>query len=187
MSITFKKASFEHRDEVLRWLDEPHVREFWDNSPEHRADLDIFINGRKVPSPYFDGIFYYWIGLKNDQPFCLIMSAGVSVESNVPELWKANLSQSGNTISLDFLIGEITFLGQGLADKTLKAFVSFYQKDIDCRTDTFLIDPDINNPKAQRVYEKAGFIKSGSFIANAGIFVGNETVLLVKNVDNHKF
>lgn len=182
MLITFKKAAPEHKQQVLSWLDKPYVQEFWDNSLGHRTDLAIFMDGRKEPSPYYDGIFDYWIGLADDQPFSLIMSAGVSAEDDVPELWKANLSESGNTVSLDFLIGEQAFLAKGLAAKTVEAFILFYQSNIDGQTDTFFIDPDESNQKAQHVYEKAGFIKVGSFIANAGVYAGNETVLLIKKL-----
>ncbi|MDC9622528.1 hypothetical protein PSI22_13005 [Xenorhabdus sp. XENO-7] len=57
MSISFEKATLQHKEQVLSWLDKPYVQEFWDNSDAYRVDLDIFMKGRKIQSSYFDGIF----------------------------------------------------------------------------------------------------------------------------------
>lgn len=40
--ITFKKASFEHQDILFKWLDERHVKDFWENSQEHQKDIIHF-------------------------------------------------------------------------------------------------------------------------------------------------
>ena len=38
-------------------------------------------------------------------------------------------------------------MGKGLVAPTLKAFVDFYQSNVDEKADTFFIDPDVNNPR----------------------------------------
>nr|WP_155806597.1 GNAT family N-acetyltransferase [Photorhabdus temperata] len=101
----------------------------------------------------FDGIFDYWIGFKNGEPFCLMMSNKVSVDDDILELWKTNLSSTGNTVSLDFMIGEEAFLGKGLAAIAINTFIAFYLSNIDAKTDIFLIDPDRDNKKALRAYD----------------------------------
>ncbi|PWY56541.1 acetyltransferase [Legionella qingyii] len=73
------------------------------------------------------------------------------------------MSPSGHTIGLDFGIGNIKYLGQGLAAPTLIEFVSFYNKSVDPLADTFFIDPDKNNPRAKHVYSKAGFIEVDNY------------------------
>lgn len=183
MTISFEKAMLPHQQRVLSWLDKPHVRTFWDNSEAHRADIDIFMQGRKIPSPYFDGIFDYWIGAKNNQPFCMMMSNKVCIDDNVPDIWKKNLSVSGHTVGLDFMIGEEAFLGKGLAHIAINAFISFYLLNIDTKADTFFIDPDKNNHRALRAYEKAGFIKIGEFLPMEGVFKENETIFMIKNTE----
>ena len=47
---------------IFSWLDSYHMQEFWDNSAAHREDIMKFVNDRKEPSVYFNGIFTYWIG-----------------------------------------------------------------------------------------------------------------------------
>lgn len=42
-SIHFEKASLQHEGIIFQWLNEPHVQEFWDNSPVHRKDILIFL------------------------------------------------------------------------------------------------------------------------------------------------
>lgn len=55
---------------------------------------------------------------------------------------------------------------------------------IDPHADTFFIDPDDNNPRAQHVYEKAGFKLVGKFIAEKAFwdFTGDKTHLMVKKM-----
>ena len=46
--ITFEKATDHHRQTIFSWLEEPHVKEFWDNSQEHKDDIINFLDGRKT-------------------------------------------------------------------------------------------------------------------------------------------
>jgi RimJ/RimL family protein N-acetyltransferase len=157
-NLTFTKASLNHREAVLQWLDEPHIKEFWDNSPQHRKDILIFMNGRKELSPYWNGIFDYWIGLVDKEPYCLLMTSTIfSHQSDVPEVWKTHLSKTGKTFSIDFMIGNTKYLGKGLGGPTLESFTSFIHETIDRSVDTFFIDPADTNPRAKHVYEKGGF------------------------------
>src|SRR3990167_5236429 len=154
--IQFQKASSTHQETIFSWLASPHVREFWDNSPEHKTDIKLFISGRKQPSNYFDG--------------------------SCPELWRQNLSLQGTTISIDFCIGTLNYLGKGLAAPTLEAFVKFFNETVDPKADTFFIDPNKDNLRATHVYEKAGFKLIGSFAAEQGFFIGKESFLMIKKL-----
>ncbi len=165
-SIYFERAGLRHEKMIFQWLDGPHIKEFWDNSPEHRKDIAIFIRGRKEPTPYHDGIFTYWIGSIDDVPYCLLMTSEVLDVPNLPEGWREYLSKSGTTCSIDFAIGNANYLGKGHAPKTLKVFTQFIKKEIDPTVDTFIIDPNQNNPKAKHVYEKAGFTIVSEFSRN---------------------
>jgi len=107
-------------------------------------------------STYFNGIFTYWIASIHDEPFALIMTAEVLEDEDLPQLWKKHLSKTGKTYSLDFCIGNKKYLGKGLAAPTLRAFTDYFLKENN-DADTFIIDPDENNPRAAHVYEKAGF------------------------------
>jgi RimJ/RimL family protein N-acetyltransferase len=158
-SITFEKASRAHEREVFHWFTNQHVQEFWDNSQEHKDDILIFMDGRIDKSPYFDGMFDYWVGLINHEPFALIMTSQVLPTQDLNSEWLSYISKTGKTFSIDFMIGNENYMGKGLAAPTLKQFMTFFSTNIEKSTDTFIIDPVEDNNKAQHVYEKAGFKK----------------------------
>jgi len=152
----------------------------WDNSPEHREDILIFLEGRIKQSTYFNGTFTYWIGSVDNEPFAFIMTAEISEKEDLPEVWRKSLSKKGKTFGIDFCIGNENYLGKGLAAPTLKGFTEFFQKE-NKNVDTFFIDPDESNPRATHVYEKAGFKSVGSFLVEKGAFRGQNSWLMVKN------
>lgn len=162
MNITFKKAAFENYETVLKWLAEPHIIEFWDNSQEHKDDILIFMKGRIEPSPYFEGIFDYWLGFIDNEPFCLLMTSDVLPYQDLPENWIAHLSKAGKTYTIDFMIGNKKYLGKGLGGETLDQFTRHIHSN-DPKVDTFIIDPAFANPRAKKVYEKGGFNVVDSF------------------------
>lgn len=180
-SIYFEKVSHQHQENIFTWLAEPHMQEFWDNSQEHKDDIINFINGRVIPPPYFGGIFTYWIGIVNNEPFSLILTAEVHQNDDCEPIWKEHISKTGKTYSIDFGIGNKNYLGQGLAAATLKKFTVFFQDQIDLLADTFFIDPNENNPRAKHVYEKAGFKSVGEYATKEGVFKGQKTFLMVMN------
>ena len=181
----FEKINIQHKDIIFHWLSEPHMREFWDNSQEHQDDIVNFINGRKELSNYFNGIFTYWIGMCDSEPFSFILTARVKSEEDYPPIWREHISKTGTTYSIDFGIGNKAFLGKGLAALTLQSFTEFFQKHIDIKADTFFIDPDENNPKAKHVYEKAGFELVGEFKSEKKYWDFNteKTYLMVKKLN----
>lgn len=179
-NIYFEKAILAHKDIVFEWLDHPHMKEFWDNSQEHRDDILKFMKGRVEPSDYFGGRIVYWVGYSDHEPFCFILTSEVLLEKNDPDLWVANISKTGKTYCIDFGIGNTQFLGKGFAAPTLSAFCEFFQSEIEKSADTFFIDPDESNPRAKHVYEKAGFKVVGDFDMSQGFFKGNKSYLMIK-------
>lgn len=184
--IYFEKATFSHKDMVFKWLDEPHVIEFWDNSPEHRLDIINFMEGRKTRSPYFNGDhdYYYWVGFVAGEPFSMTMTSELIPEEclkeNSPHL--PYLSKTGKSIALDFMIGNPDYVGKGLAAPTLIAFPKFFQNEIDPMADTFVIDPSDTNPRAQHVYAKAGFEVVGEYTSERGYFEGGRSLYMIKKL-----
>ena len=113
--------------------------------------------GRKGSLGYFDDIFTYGLGSIDQKPIVFLMTAPVLADDGCPLLLQENLSKNGRTYSIYFCIGNARSLGCGLAAPTLEAFTQFFQKNIDAQADTFFIDLDEGNSRAQQVYEKAGF------------------------------
>lgn len=176
--IEFVRASLGYLQDVRSWLEEPHVREFWDNSPNHKGDIKIFMEGRKTPSPYFEGIYDYWIGLYEGRPYALMMTSEVlEDDSDLPKPWRPHLSQTGKTFSIDFMIGDPKYVGKGLGAQTLNDFMKFFIQQIEQKADTFIIDPAQNNPRAKHVYEKAGFRSVDDFVRG-----GVDFIMMIKRV-----
>lgn len=183
-NIYFTKAEPQHLKTLLQWLEEPHMKEFWDNSAEHREDIIIFTEGRLRPSPYFQGLFSYWVGFINNEPYSLIMTHEENENTNPPVYMRPYLSSTGKTIGLDFCIGNPKYLGKGLAAPTLKSFMSYFQKEIDPIVDTFFIDPFLDNPRACHVYKQAGFKVQCEFTQDRGFFKNKKGVLMTKTLKN---
>ena len=169
--IRFEKAIPEYRKVIFEWLENAHVKEFWDNTVEHKQDIIIFMHGRKEPSPYSNGIFDYWVGLFENEPFCLVMTSSLLPMTNLSPLWLEYSSNTGTTCTIDFMIGNEKYVGKKLGAPTLIAFMQYFHKYVKPETDTFIIDPATNNPKAQHVYEKAGFAVITTFTRKNSSFV----------------
>lgn len=185
MQFHFEKVQSQHEKIIFEWLAEPHMQEFWDNSQEHKDDILNFIHGRKEPSNYFNGIFTYWIGSVDGEPFCFILTAKEQFDDKLPELWKAFLSKTGNTYSMDFGIGNKAYIGKGLAHLALANFMDSFRENVDPKANTFFIDPDSDNPRAKHVYEKAGFKEVGEFKGSISYweFSGEKSYLMIKHFD----
>lgn len=183
LSIAFEIATIEYHQTIMGWLNETHVKEFWDNSDDHKDDILIFMNGRKDPSPYMDGMFTYWIGFVEKNPYCLLMTSEVlESDKEIPKLWIEHLSKIGRTFTIDFMIGNRTYFGKGLAAPTLKAFVHFINISTTKTVDTFIIDPVISNTRARHVYEKAGFEVVGNFYHSFSREKEFEHILMIKRL-----
>lgn len=181
--IHFEKAAAGHQEKIFAWLDEPHMREFWDNSQAHRDDILDFIHGRR--QRYFYGTTKYWVAYLHGQPFAFILSdEALPTQQDLSDLHRKYMSGTGHTIILDFGIGDPAFLGKGLAAPTLQAFMEYYRSHTDPEADTFFIDPDVNNPRAIHVYAKAGFELAGDFVMSRGEFKGQTTRLMVRSFSN---
>lgn len=182
--IHFEKLKPQHLPIIFEWLNEPHMQEFWDNSQEHKDDIINFVNGRVKQSNYFDGIYTYWIGFIEGVPYSFLLTSEVIADEKCLQIWKDNLSKTGKTYSIDFCIGNIKYLGKGLADTTLSAFTDFFHSEVDQNADTFFIDPASNNPRAMHVYSKAGFNLVGVYTADEAYweFGSEKSYLMVKHM-----
>ncbi len=169
--ITFKKAQKSNKDLVQGWLKKAHVKEYWDNSEEMWENFESYLKGRKV-------LFDYWICFYDKVPFGMIMTSDASepepgqkepLDHFIP--W---LESEGMTLTIDFVIGEKSFLGKGLGSQTLQKFAEVQDPNVTA----FLVDPEVKNERAVHVYEKAGFAKVSTFIRGKGFFKGKPHYLM---------
>ena len=179
--ITFEKVTRDHEKAIFSWLAEPHVQEFWDNTQGHKDDILNFIDGRKKPSSYANGKYVYFVAKKNHLPFALIMIIQESASENINKIKLENLSKTGTTYGIEYMIGDKNYFGKGYGASILLKFVDFFRTKIDPKANTFLIDPATDNPRAKHVYMKAGFEHVGDFIMTGAVSgAGKPHHLLVK-------
>ena len=125
------------------WLQEPHVREFWDDG--NRAI-------EKTRSYYYkDNDVDRFIFLINGRPVGYIQSYDVKLHDESKKFSKNN----HKTVGVDFFIGHKKFIGKGFAKIILQKFIKIYCAD----AARIVVDPDPKNSKAIHVYESCGFVK----------------------------
>ena len=86
--LNFRRVNVNDVPIIFKWLDEPSVREFWDNTKEHREDILKFVNGRVQPSDYCEGKYSYWLGLIDDEPFSMLMTIEETDEDDINQIKK---------------------------------------------------------------------------------------------------
>lgn len=171
----FRKASIEHSALVLEWLRSSHMRTAWQMTAAQEKDFRAFIamhteeaEGKKGASEgraSSNEALSYWIGSQGEQPFCLILVTELDREqAHLSDLQHQYLSPKGHTISIEYGIGNMDFLGKGLLKPSLEAFFSFYIKTVDPKVDTVCVTPNASRPEVSRAYMQLGFEDKGSFI-----------------------
>ena len=128
---------------VQRWLGLPHVREWW-RDPEQQYAL---ISG-DIDEPNM----YQFIFCTAGSPFGYLQCYDLSD-------WNTGLGQQPHgTRGIDLFIGEPGMVGRGHGSALIRCFVDdLLQKGLPC----VVTDPDPENARAIRAYEKAGFEKRG--------------------------
>ena len=138
----FRPMTAEHLPLVRGWLAKPHVREWWGDPREQfelvRADLD-------------DPAMEQFIVATADQPFAYL-------QCYEPAMWpEGGLGeQPDGTRGLDQFIGEAHMIGRGHGAAFIRHFAEALLRTGAPRIVT---DPDPENGRAVRAYEKAGFVK----------------------------
>ena len=127
---------------IRRWLAEPHVREWWGDPAEQydlvRGDLDEPAMDQFVVST--DGTDFAYIQ-------CYDLTAWNSGFGNQPK----------GTRGIDQFIGEPGMIACGHGSALIRAFID---DRLAGGTPRIVTDPDPQNHRAVRAYEKAGFQRS---------------------------
>ncbi|WEX09598.1 GNAT family N-acetyltransferase [Chelativorans sp. AA-79] len=133
---------------LRRWLEEPHVREWWGEPEQELGFIRDMIEGRDSTRPFIIklggvpvGYIQYWfIGHHQNEDW---------IKKNP---WLTELPS--DAVGVDLSIGEPAWLSQGIGSKALAAFVCMLRSE---GFRTIITDPDRENARAVRAYMKAGF------------------------------
>lgn len=154
-NITFEHLNESHFSLLLKWLETPHVKKWWDQEVNYTIDLV-----RAKYSSYVED--YKQVGMVNKPIHAYI----INVEQNpigYIQIYNAYdfprseplLDLPQNLGVFDIFIGEEKYLGQNLGSKAIVEFLNLHCSNYD----HIFADPALENIAAIKCYEKAGFKK----------------------------
>ena len=142
-----------------RWLQTPHMREWWGEPETELGHIRDMIEGRDTTRPFLFsikgrpvGYIQYWF-----------IGHHQNAEWIASHPWLAELPS--DTIGVDLSIGDADDLGRGIGSTVLRRFV---ERLADEGHTSIVIDPDPANGRAVRAYEKAGFRAMPHLIGRTG-------------------
>ena len=148
MNIQFKPVTVDDLPLLEGWMAQPHWREWWGEPHGEIANICDMIEGKDTTRPFLfhidgkpAGYIQYWHVGHHQNPSWI---------SRNP--WLADLPR--DAIGVDLSIGDGDDLSKGFGTAALKAFVDILRS---LGHSTIIIDPDPDNARAIRAYEKAGF------------------------------
>lgn len=153
--IEFLHLQERHIPFLRRWLKEPHVAQFWqetENEEEFRQKFLIELPERSV-SPF--------IIVLDSTPVGYIQCYDAS---KVGGGWWPDAKEG--TFGIDQFIGEPSLVGKGLGTIIIKQFVN--ELFLNPSVVEVIADPDPQNKRAVRVYEKVGFAPVGEIKTPGG-------------------
>ncbi len=149
--IAFRPLKREDLQTVHEWLQRPHVREWWgarDTFEEVEERYLPRIEGREPVRMY--------VILIDDRPCGVIQTYRIE---DYPEYWPAI---SSDEAGIDLYIADPELLGRGLGPEIIRRFtdeVVFADPSVTA----CIADPELENRRSVRAFEKAGFERAGEF------------------------
>lgn len=156
MTISFRSLSEQDFPLLLKWLETPYVKTWWDSEVVWTIDkitqkYSSYVNQYKIENGKKKSIFAFIIVL-DEQPIGYIQYYDARDFLPLPANKTFDFQK---TSAIDFYLGEESVLGRGLGSAVLMQFV---QNIVFEQFDTALVTPDIKNHSAIACYQKAGFI-----------------------------
>ena len=137
----FRPLTADHMPLLRRWLAEPHVRQWW-GEPAHELDLIAALMAADWAETY--------LVESDDGPIAYLQTYDIAAEpgGGWPDL-------PPGTWGIDTFIGPSEAAGRGHGPAYLRQFGDLLLTRPDVAR--LLVDPDPDNRRAIRAYEKAGF------------------------------
>ena len=159
----FEKLNEIHFSLLLRWLESPHVKRWWDsditwNEKLIKEKYETYVEGYKVLKLKSGEVIQKpingYIIMYEDTPIGYIQY--YDKDDFPSHHGYESLDIPKPCAGLDWYIGEVDFIGKGIGSEVLKLFI----KDVIPQEFSHIfVDPEIDNIAAIRAYEKAGFQK----------------------------
>jgi aminoglycoside 6'-N-acetyltransferase len=155
----FEPLKLEHLSILHRWMQEPHVAEWWGEEKswsfeEIEKNYNSYTYGYKSVQGERKPICPFLIYFHGHQIGYIQMYDAFDFERDgvdLKELWPET---DQSLAALDFYIGDLGSIGKGLGVESLKVFLETH---LFLRFDACLVDTDKRNKIAVKTYAKAGF------------------------------
>jgi hypothetical protein len=170
-NITFEPLNESHFPLLLKWLEAPHVKAWWDQDMTYTMNLVREKYSSRISSLRTEGEAIHknndgWIALSSAP--CNDVIQGFIIHNNQNPVGYIQIynaydflkckplsSLPENLGAFDIFIGKEEALGQGLGSTAISEFLRLYSNQY-----TYIFaDPDSRNIAAVKCYEKAGFKK----------------------------
>lgn len=144
--FSFRKVMTSEQTLVMDWIHKPHINEWLhgDGLNNTIEDLDNFVKGK-------DAWATHWLAFDDETPFAYLITSDIEPSD----------THLNGAVTLDLFIGNLDYLGKGLAVQIIQEFILSQYSD----ASEIIIDPEQSNKRAVHVYEKAGFQIFDEFIA----------------------
>jgi len=158
--ITFKPLTKSHLDLLLKWLETPHVKAWWDQDVQWTMKLikekyGHYIKGYKklkLEGKIIKKLMWAFIIFFEEMPIGYIQYYNVH---DFPREQGYDISELPTSCaSVDWYIGEVEFTGKGIGTQALSYFLN---QHVFPTFEYVFVDPDTANTGAIRVYTKIGF------------------------------
>jgi aminoglycoside 6'-N-acetyltransferase len=149
--ISFKPLRETDLPLMHRWLNTPHVSEWWSLSGNHHPGFEE-VEREYLPVIYGDDPTDCYMIYLDEKPIGMIQCCDLD---DYPKE-KAAFGLEGKCTSVDLFIGEEDYVHKGLGSGIIRSFlkkVVFTRPDVVC----CVIDPYVENEIAIKAYKKAGF------------------------------
>lgn len=156
MNISFAPLSNKYFSLLLKWLESPHVKAWWDKDTVYTLDrieekFGPCVHGKTL-SNFCPMLTYAYIVYIDDEPIGYIQ-----LYDAIKYLREKRLNSDmlpAPCAGLDMFIGNESFLGKGLGSFMIKMF---WEKEAQFYFKACIVDPDASNINALRAYKNAGF------------------------------
>ncbi|WP_395947024.1 GNAT family N-acetyltransferase [Caedibacter taeniospiralis] len=167
MKITFTPLAESHFPLLLKWLETPHVKKWWDQ--------DVRWTPALIQEKYANYVKEY--KLEND--IAKTIKAYIIYVDNMPigyiQIYNAYdfprtkplIGLPQNLAAFDVLIGETGYLKRGVGSKAIAEFLQLHGNQYS----HIFADPDCHNIAAIKSYERAGFKKISEHEDTMGVWM----------------
>jgi aminoglycoside 6'-N-acetyltransferase len=148
LHITFEPVTGSDLPLLERWLEASHVRAWWGDPATELGYIRDMIEGRDTTRPYVFSV--------GGQPSGYIQAwfIGHYQETSWADDYPWLALLPADAVGVDLFIGRAGLLARGIGPAAIIEFVAGLRRQ---GHRTIIIDPDPDNRRAVRAYQKAGF------------------------------